>query len=102
MRRRFVFPALVGALAVVSAVILGPAVAQKSKKKIIKVQHSDSKVKCEGCHTVDGWSLVHYADHDKTGYPLKGEHRIAACVGCHPHSLTDPINDHFVQGLPSG
>ncbi|HLP16631.1 MAG TPA: cytochrome C [Bacteroidota bacterium] len=43
------------------------------------------KGKCEACHTVDGFTTVHYsaADHDRTAFPLTGSHRAIPCVKCH-------------------
>ncbi len=42
---------------------------------------------CSACHTPDGWKLAAGAgggfDHSRTGFPLLGGHRAAACTGCH-------------------
>jgi hypothetical protein len=47
--------------------------------------HGDIKFPCEACHTTDSWKMRTDAsfDHSKTGFPLEGQHRIAACAGCH-------------------
>lgn len=41
--------------------------------------------KCEGCHTVDGWSPSRFsvADHAKTGFPLIFPHASVQCAACH-------------------
>jgi hypothetical protein len=43
---------------------------------------------CSACHTADGWQLTASAgasrfDHDRTGFPLRGEHVQLRCTGCH-------------------
>jgi hypothetical protein len=44
--------------------------------------------KCQQCHSVEGWMIIRNAlkereFHDKTRYPLKGEHMNVACTACH-------------------
>ena len=44
--------------------------------------------RCQSCHTVEGWKIIRNAGaerafHDKTRYPLKGEHLDVTCVACH-------------------
>ncbi len=42
--------------------------------------------KCEGCHQAAGWKLLRKGasvDHDKTDYPLRGEHTTVDCAKCH-------------------
>lgn len=43
---------------------------------------------CSACHTTDGWKLSQSAgasgfDHDRTGFPLRGQHTRTTCTGCH-------------------
>lgn len=38
---------------------------------------------CQGCHTVTGWKTILPYNHAKTGFPLTGKHRSAACMSCH-------------------
>jgi hypothetical protein len=45
---------------------------------------------CSACHTTSGWDLLGGApsgqsgfDHSRTGFPLTGRHRNAACTDCH-------------------
>ncbi len=46
-------------------------------------------IDCGACHTPDGWKSLGGNsqgagfDHDKTGFPLRQDHRIAACIDCH-------------------
>lgn len=37
---------------------------------------------CATCHVVSGWKTVSF-DHNKTQFPLKGEHARAQCASCH-------------------
>ncbi len=44
--------------------------------------------RCSSCHTVEGWKIIRNAAaersfHEKTRYPLKGEHLEVACNACH-------------------
>lgn len=44
--------------------------------------------KCQSCHTVEGWKIIRNASmerafHDKTRFPLKGEHLDVDCTACH-------------------
>ena len=47
-------------------------------------------LECSNCHTQDSWAMTTGDsagkggfDHGKTGFPLSGQHRAAACVDCH-------------------
>jgi len=38
---------------------------------------------CSDCHTSsENWKTISFA-HEATGYPLRGQHRVAPCEGCH-------------------
>lgn len=44
--------------------------------------------RCSSCHSTQGWTVIRNASqerafHDKTRYPLKGEHLEVACTSCH-------------------
>lgn len=44
--------------------------------------------RCQSCHVVEGWSIVRDGRkdrefHDKTKFPLKGEHEDVECKACH-------------------
>jgi hypothetical protein len=41
-----------------------------------------SDQKCENCHSVQGWQISNF-NHDKTGFPLRGSHKIVNCKSCH-------------------
>ena len=43
------------------------------------------KAACESCHTVEHFapSTFQLEDHQKTSYPLAGEHQAVACASCH-------------------
>ena len=39
-------------------------------------------IACTACHTTSNWRDVAF-DHRKTGTPLRGQHAVAPCTGCH-------------------
>ena len=48
--------------------------------------HGKFKEDCQLCHTSKGWKDVKISpkfDHGKYGFPLKGAHASANCMGCH-------------------
>lgn len=47
--------------------------------------HAPPETRCGACHTAEGWDRVTF-DHARTGFPLDGQHRQAACRGCHSGS----------------
>jgi hypothetical protein len=47
--------------------------------------------RCGSCHSVNGWASVAFP-HDRTGFPLKGQHANVDCKACHPVD--------FVQTVP--
>ncbi|MBI5615886.1 MAG: cytochrome C [Gammaproteobacteria bacterium] len=45
--------------------------------------------KCETCHRVESWQVLHF-DHNKdTKYPLFGRHALAKCESCHTGGVYD-------------
>ncbi len=38
--------------------------------------------RCAACHTAESWKAVTFA-HERTGFPLEGRHKEAACKACH-------------------
>jgi len=44
---------------------------------------SGFSTECQLCHSVSAWSPARF-DHQRTGFPLTGAHRAAACASCHP------------------
>ncbi|MDD4969235.1 MAG: hypothetical protein PHT07_07360 [Paludibacter sp.] len=45
----------------------------------------DFAIKCEVCHTTDNWTKIKMNgfDHDKTDFPLVGQHKTVYCRKCH-------------------
>ncbi len=41
-----------------------------------------TQVECRDCHRPDRWRIIRF-DHDVTGYPLTGRHRVTRCTDCH-------------------
>jgi hypothetical protein len=46
--------------------------------------------RCAACHQTSNWLDVRF-DHDRTGFPLVGEHRRVQCKGCHPSNFKDRV-----------
>ncbi len=44
---------------------------------------------CSSCHDTYRWKPVSKFDHDKTEYPLTGQHRTVACYSCHNQKMSD-------------
>jgi hypothetical protein len=49
---------------------------------------------CEDCHSDYSWFRVRWR-HGTTGWPLRGGHRLAECIDCHPNSYTGTPNQCF-------
>ena len=49
---------------------------------------------CKQCHSEESFRLVKGSNtfnHDKTGFPLVGKHKLVACKACHKTNMTDPV-----------
>ncbi len=46
--------------------------------------------KCGACHVTGSWTEVRF-NHDRTGFPLKGQHASTGCKECHPVDFKQPI-----------
>ena len=74
---------------VVLVVIVGTAAAAPTLKMREKAHGGFvDDMDCSACHTPDGWKLSPAAgasgfDHDRTGFPLRGQHVRTTCGGCH-------------------
>jgi hypothetical protein len=44
---------------------------------------SGISTECQSCHAPTSWSRARF-DHARSGFPLTGAHRAAACASCHP------------------
>ena len=64
--------------------------------------HGDQfgKRSCDECHTVATFAIRAF-DHGKTGFPLEGAHRSAACSACH-HEEETPDGKRMVRYRPLG
>jgi len=46
---------------------------------------------CERCHSPEQWGDVAFA-HERTGFPLRGEHKKVGCKVCHPVDFQRALN----------
>lgn len=53
-------------------------------------KHVSDETRCGVCHTVQGWKDVKF-NHDKTGFPLRGQHAQVTCQACHKKRFDDPV-----------
>jgi nitrate/TMAO reductase-like tetraheme cytochrome c subunit len=55
--------------------------------------------KCEDCHNTETFKNASGFDHDKTRFPLLGEHRNLTCIKCHPIEIVDGNKAQKLSGL---
>lgn len=85
-------------LAAVSALVLSamviawtnPAATEPSRRKAPQGHRGiTDELDCSACHTPAGWKTLTDGptgrgfDHDRTGFPLRGQHSRAGCTECH-------------------
>jgi hypothetical protein len=58
-------------------------------------KHAPETTRCAACHVTASWNEVRF-DHDKTGFPLKGEHARVDCRGCHAADFSTPVGRQCV------
>jgi hypothetical protein len=46
--------------------------------------------RCIACHSPAGWNEVSFS-HERTGFPLVGQHRTAPCRSCHRSGFEEPL-----------
>lgn len=82
---------LFACLAITGLAIGGPAPKSLSMRPAAKAKTHGGFVDnmdCVACHTTAGWALASTAgasgfDHDRTGFPLRGQHAQSSCGQCH-------------------
>ncbi|MFL5442091.1 MAG: cytochrome C [Myxococcales bacterium] len=47
--------------------------------------HATAGTRCNACHVTESWTKVAF-NHDRTGFPLKGQHAQVRCSDCHAAS----------------
>jgi hypothetical protein len=52
--------------------------------------HAPADTKCSACHTPEGWGDVKFV-HERTGFPLTGQHAQVACRKCHVVDFKEPL-----------
>jgi hypothetical protein len=52
--------------------------------------HAPADTKCAACHTPEGWGDVKFI-HERTGFPLTGQHAHVACRKCHVEDFKQPL-----------
>jgi hypothetical protein len=72
-------------LSLAFALVLAVDLAPKPEPATAAEEHAKKETRCGACHTAEGWDRVTF-DHARTGFPLDGQHRQAACRGCHAAS----------------
>jgi hypothetical protein len=75
----------VGALLALAVVCLG-AGAGFGQSAVSRSPHGNLNIPCQNCHTSVGWKPIRAVpefDHNKTKYPLRGQHEGVACTQCH-------------------
>lgn len=48
---------------------------------------------CAHCHNARSWVPANYAEHDKTAFPLSGEHQSTPCASCHGRDYSRQISN---------
>lgn len=52
--------------------------------------HAGADARCERCHSTESWQDVAFA-HERTGFPLRGQHLRVGCQGCHREDTSLPL-----------
>ncbi|MDP2343620.1 MAG: cytochrome C [Deltaproteobacteria bacterium] len=47
-------------------------------------------LRCDACHTPAGWRPAKFV-HERTGFPLVGQHVGVTCTACHTRDWSDPV-----------
>jgi hypothetical protein len=58
----------------------------RAQKTNIRSPHGPLAIPCENCHTATAWRPIRAVlefDHNKTAYPLRGQHEKVRCLECH-------------------
>jgi hypothetical protein len=82
--RTLSLPGLIASVALTLAPAVAPhALAAQEVQESVANPHVDLRgLVCTACHTTSNWHDVVF-DHRKTGMPLRGQHGVAPCTGCH-------------------
>jgi hypothetical protein len=68
-----------------------PADAPKQAPPLVPIgQGHGGETRCGSCHVSSSWSEVRF-NHDKTGFPLRGQHAHVDCKSCHASDFKVPI-----------
>jgi hypothetical protein len=84
--RRTVFAALLASFA--RAALAAGAAAPPLRPSPPPPPSHEGETRCAVCHTTEGWRGARFP-HDKTGFPLAGQHARTSCKACHPISLRE-------------
>jgi hypothetical protein len=58
---------------------------------IAEVSSGALSAPCDTCHKPETWHDVHFAQHDKTSFPLSGAHAKADCSECHQQGFAQAM-----------
>jgi hypothetical protein len=64
--------------------------AAPSVKALTPAPGHGGQTACAACHSTTAWSEVRF-NHERTGFPLTGEHAHASCKGCHVTDFKAPL-----------
>ncbi|HBC45759.1 MAG TPA: hypothetical protein DCZ43_01795, partial [candidate division Zixibacteria bacterium] len=69
-------------ISIIALLTLAPAALGQAKKN----PHGDISWECFDCHNTESWNVIKPEiafKHEKTGFPLIGQHAKVACLSCH-------------------
>lgn len=78
-------------LALLATALLTTGAAPEIKKRAS--EPSRERTRCATCHTETSWSIINYAAHDETRFPLTGAHEATPCLSCHSSGISAPITN---------
>jgi hypothetical protein len=69
----------------------------QARQSVSRSPHGNLSIPCQNCHTSVGWKplrAVPEFDHNKTSYPLRGQHENVACTQCHAKMVFSDTGTH--------
>ena len=88
--------AAIAALCALVCILTAQSFAQ-ARNAVSRSPHGNLTIPCQNCHTSAGWKPIRAVpefDHDKTSYPLRGQHQHVACTQCHAKPVFSNVGSH--------